>query len=120
MKSALIAAMILALLFIGVGVNTAIVDNLIDETASAVDSLGFDEQSLASFDKLSEKYERYARYISLTVSHVMISEIEEAFAEMEGAIKSEDEAGFIQAKSRLIDALGLLRRLAGVSFYSII
>ena len=120
MKSAVISAIILAVIFILVGINTAIVDRMIDKTIAATEELSFDEDTRENFDRLSKSYESYAKYINLTVSHVMMGEVEEAFAEMEGAVKSFDEDGFIQAKSRLIDALGQLRRLAGFSFESII
>lgn len=120
MKSAVISGIILAALFIFVGINTVVVDNMLDDTIEAVDSLSFSDTLSEDFKALSYTYEKNAKYINLTVSHVMMSEVEEAFAEMDGAVKSDNEVGFIGAKSRLIDALGQLRRLAGLSFDSII
>ena len=120
MKSAVISGIILAVLFILVGINTVVVDNMLDEAIGAVESLSFGDTLSEDFEALSSAYEKNAKYINLTVSHVMMSEVEEAFAEMEGAVKSNDEVGFMGAKSRLVDALGQLRRLAGLSFDSII
>lgn len=120
MKSAVISGIILFLIFILVGINTAVVDRMIDETIADTEALGFGEGLAEDFERLSKSYEAHARYINLTVSHAMMSRVEEAFAGIDGAIKSSDEDGFIQAKSRLIDALGQLRRLAGLSIDSII
>ena len=120
MKSAVISSIILIALFILVGVNTAVVDDMLDKTIAEVEDLSFDSELQESFDALRCEYEKNAKYINLTVSHQMMSEVEEAFAEMEGAVKATDEDGFIGAKSRLVDALGQLRRLAGLSLDSII
>ncbi len=120
MKSAVISGIILAVLFIFVGINTVVVDNMLDKTIEKTESLNFDDRLGENFEELSTDYEKRAKYINLTVSHVMMSEVEEAFAEMEGAVLSKDEGSFIEAKSRLVDALGQLRRLAGLNFDSII
>ncbi len=116
MKSAVISAIIVILIFVLVGINTAVVDGMIERTLEEVEPLKTAEEFFA----LSESYESRAKYINLTVSHVMMSEVEEAFAELEGAFLSGDEAGITEAKSRLADALGQLKRLAGLSFDSII
>ncbi len=120
MRSAVISGIILGVLFILVGINTAVVDEMIDETIARTQSLEPSPTLDADFGQLHDYYESRAGYINLTVSHTMMGEVEEAFAEMEGSVKSEDTDGFIKAKSRLIDALGQLRRLAGLSFDSII
>lgn len=120
MKSAVISTVILTALFILVGINTVAVDSMLGKTIAEVDNLNFDNELNESFEVLHCKYEKYAKYINLTVSHVMMSEVEEAFAEMEGTVKARDEDGFIGAKSRLVDALCQLKRLAGLSLDSII
>ena len=120
MKSAVISVIILAVLFILVSINTAVVDGMITDTMAHVDALEPGDSIKEDFTELQDKYERRAKFINLTVSHVMMSEVEEAFAEIEGAIAAEDEGEIIQAKSRLSDALGQLKRLAGLSLDSII
>ena len=120
MKSAVFSGFILVLLFVFVFINTVVVDRMLDETIDKAESLNISERIDEDFNALLESYERHAKYINLTVSHVMMSEVEEAFAELGGAVKSDDKNSFIQAKSRLVDALGQLRRLAGLSLDSII
>ena len=120
MKSAVISAIILAIIFILVGINTKVVDNMLSDTIEHTEKLEPGVNIKESFEELKTTNEKRAKYINLTVSHVMMSEVEEAFAEIDGAIASGDEEEFIQSKSRLIDALGQLRRLAGLSFDSII
>lgn len=107
-------------LFVFVGVNTVLVDRMISDTIESVEELTVSESIKDDFDELQKRYERRAKYINLTVSHVMMSEVEEAFAEIEGAILTMDAEEIVQAKSRLTDALGQLKRLAGLSFDSII
>ena len=119
MKSAIFSAIILLILFISVGINTAVVDSMITDTIERTAALSQKDDAEA-FSHLQEDYKRRAKYINLTVSHVMLSEVEEAFAELEGAFASGSEEEIIQAKSRLNDALGQLKRLAGLSFDSII
>lgn len=120
MKSAVISAVILLLIFILVGINTAVVDNMLKDTIEHTEALEISKNIQMDFEELKSTYERRAKYINLTVSHVMMSEVEEAFAELEGAILAEDGKGTVEAKSRLADALGQLKRLAGFSFDSII
>ena len=120
MKSAVVSGIILLLIFIFVGTNTAVVDGMLEKTISSVSALDKNESTEEDFRELCDAYHSRAKYINLTVSHVMMSEVEVAFAEMEGAVLSADEDGFVQAKSRLIDALSQLKRLAGLSFDSII
>lgn len=120
MKSAIISGIILTLLFVFVGVNTAVVDSMLSDALERTEALSAEGGIAAEFAVLKSDYERHARYINLTVSHVMLLEVEEAFAEMDGAIKSESTDEIIQAKSRLTDSIEQLKRLAGLNFYSII
>ena len=120
MKNAIISSVILLLIFVLVGINTAVVDNMLSDTIKHAEALEVSESIQADFEDLKSTYEKRAKYINLTVSHVMMSEVEEAFAELEGAIRAADNEGTVEAKSRLTDALGQLKRLAGLSFDSII
>ena len=120
MKNAIVSGIILVILFILVGVNTAVVDGMLDDTIIRVEDLELTDELSENFKGLQKNYEKRARYINLTVSHVMMAEVEQAFAEIEGAIEAGNTEGFIEAKSRLTDALGQLKRLAGVSLDSII
>ena len=59
-------------------------------------------------------------FISLTVNHEDLTNIEEGFAEMIGCLSVGDTAGAQITKSRLIDSLEHLGRLSGFNFDAII
>ena len=59
-------------------------------------------------------------YLSLTVSHDDLSDIEDIIAELRGAAEVGDKDGVRIAKSRLGSALSHLRRLSGVNLDSIL
>lgn len=116
MKNAVISAIILVIIFVFVGVNAHVLDGIIEELEASVAEWQPDDAEELS--KIKKEYERHARYINLTVSHNLTSEVEEAFAEAEGAVVAGEDA--TEAKSRLKDAIGQLRRLTRFSFDSII
>ena len=120
MRSAVVSAVILVILFVLVGVNTVTVDRMLSGAIEKVEKLDCEVNTKEDFESLKADYKRHAMYINLTVSHIMMSEVEEAFAELEGAISANNAEGITEAKSRLTNALGQLKRLAGVSFESII
>ena len=70
--------------------------------------------------QIREEFGQRKSYISISVNHEDLSNIETIFAEMIGQLEvgSADDARV--AKSRLIDALGHLRRLSGVNIDTII
>ena len=82
-----------------------------------------DELELAAVDnyeKIAKKFQKKERYISLTVSHDDLTNIEEAFAELIGAANAGDEARLVTIKSRLKDSLTHLGRLSGINLDSIL
>ncbi len=83
------------------------------DTENAIDSL-------ESFEGLFRKFKRAERFISVTVSHEDLTRVEESFADIIGAATADDKNALTTAKSRLIDSLGHLRRLSGISLDSII
>ena len=70
MKSAVISGIILAALFIFVGINTVIVDNMLDDTIEAVDSLSFSDTLSEDFKALSYTYEKNAKYIEVKFDNI--------------------------------------------------
>ena len=68
---------------------------------------------------LFDSYKRAEIFLSLTVSHNDLTDIESFFSEMIGYLSVSDMEGAEMAKNRLIDALAHLRRLSGVNMSSI-
>ena len=71
------------------------------------------------YEELYKDFMKRQKFISLTVSHDDLTEIENELAEILGAIEAEDEGAPIIAKSRLLMTLTHLRRLTGVNLDSI-
>ena len=58
--------------------------------------------------------------MGMTVSHEDLTAIETGFSEMIGYLSVGDRNGAEVTKSRLLDALGHLRRLTGINIESVI
>ena len=78
-----------------------------------------DTENYSVYEEISHEYAKIQRYIGLTVSHDDLTNIEEDFNEILGAIEADDEESLIIAKSRLIGSLSHLRRLSGINADSI-
>lgn len=123
MKTKILAVVIFAVTVTAVFVNTYFLDKVIKETYTAVESLeisGNDEQATAEAMEIYEGYKRRETYISLSVSHSDLTNIDETFAEMIGQLRVGATEDAEVTKSRLINVLGHLRRLSGVNIDSII
>ena len=73
-----------------------------------------------AYYSVAEKFQKHERYISLTVSHDDLTNIEEGFAELIGAANAKDEERLVAVKSRLKDSLEHLGRLSGINLDSIL
>ena len=121
MKMVRIAAILLVITLLTVIINSIVLKNIIDEILCDVTDADEEDAELA-FNKYTEIYEKYKKmssYISLTVNHEDLTDIENSFAEIIGAAKCQDLDGVTTIKSRLISALKHLRRLSGVNLDSI-
>ena len=76
--------------------------------------------AMAEFERLFTSFRKAEKFISITVGHDDLTHIEENFADIIGAARAGDEDALVTTKSRLIDSLGHLRRLSGISLDSII
>ena len=121
MKMVRIAAILLVITLLTVIINSIILKNVIDEILHDVADADDDnaEHALNEYLEIYGKYEKLSSYISLTVNHEDLTDIENSFAEIIGAAKSGDLDGVITIKSRLISALKHLRRLSGINLDSI-
>ena len=96
----------------------------IDELTEKIEALEIDSENtgeaLSEAIKIREHFKSRESYISLSVNHEDLSNIETIFAEMIGQLEVENADDARVAKSRLIDALGHLKRLSGVNIDTII
>ena len=122
MKVKILAAVILILVLLASALNTHFLLRSIDKIETGVESLSFEasaSESKSEAEALFESYKKAEGFLSLTVSHNDLTDIESFFSEMIGYLSVSDKDGAKMAKSRLIDALAHLRRLSGVNISSI-
>lgn len=122
MKVKILAAVILILVLLASALNTHFLLRSIDEIENSVEALSFEapaSESKSEAEALFESYKKAEGFLSLTVSHNDLTDIESFFSEMIGYLSVSDKDGAKMAKSRLIDALAHLRRLSGVNISSI-
>lgn len=112
-------------LFLGViaftAVNTLLLDRYVGEVTEAVEGLDPSADNAGErADQIYQSFKKRATYMSLTVSHDDITDIEDCFVEMIGYISVGDTDGARVTKSRLLRSLEHLWRLSGLNWDSII
>ncbi len=115
MKSIKTTSVFLFLLICSILANSFYIIKITNELSSELELADNEE-----YREIAEKFQKHERYISLTVSHDDLTNIEEAFAELIGAANANDEARIITVKSRLKDSLSHLGRLSGINLDSIL
>ncbi len=90
------------------------------EAALSLDVSEKNETALADAKALREDFMNKERFISLTVNHDDLTNIEAAFTDLIGELSVEEYKNAEVAKNRLVDALEHLGRLSGCNFDAII
>ena len=83
-------------------------------------SLESPEAALPLLEELFSDFERAEKFISITVSHDDLTNIEEGFSEMIGAARAGDTESLVITKSRLGHSLEHLKRLLSINLDGII
>ena len=120
-----IFAFILMIILIGaVSLNTYVIDRKISglhdklELVSITDSNT--EQVRQKVEEIFEEYKSCETYVSLTVNHDDLTNIEDNFAELIGNLSVGDADSAKVTKNRLLYSLEHLRRLSGINVDSVI
>lgn len=121
MKIKVIAAVIMLCTVAAVTVNTVMLQKRIRELEDAVNRFEIDGgDAVYRAQELYERFNTAEKYISLSVNHEDLTNIEEKFSELVGSLAVGDINNARITKNRLIDALKHLRRLSGVNIDSVI
>ena len=121
MKSGIFAAVALLLVITLVSINSVMLHNSITEFIEDAEGLSVnDDSAYKEAERIKARFEERERFISLTVSHDDLTNIEECYAELVGYLQVDMQDEAEVTKSRLIDALLHLRRLSGINIDSII
>ena len=121
MKAGVFAITALLLVISLVSVNSYMLHRSITELIEDAEEMsvgGYDACSTA--EEMKRRFDKKERFISLTVSHDDLTNIEECYSELVGYLKVDMKDEAEATKSRLIDALSHLRRLSGINIDSII
>ena len=122
MKAVRIATAVFVLLLIAVILNSIYIDKTTEKFADIIKEI--DTKNLSetaeTLKSVYKKFKESEKFISLTVSHDDLTNIEESFADIIGAAEAGMTVDVITIKSRLEDALRHLGRLSGINFDSII
>ncbi len=124
MKTKIFAIAILSLIICFCVFNTYFLQKEIDGLTVKIEALEISDESveeaLRDATQIREDFRERETYISLSVNHEDLSNIETIFAEMIGQLEvaSADDARV--AKSRLLDALCHLKRLSGFNIDTIV
>lgn len=124
MKEKIIAVLLFFLVIGFVWTNTVILKREIGELREVTAGFEIGEKDAARLTaearEIYEIFKKKELFISLTVNHEDLTNIEEGFAEMIGCLSVGDTDGAQITKSRLIDSLEHLGRLSGFNFDAII
>lgn len=111
------AVLVLSVIFTFACVNTLLLSRMIEDIENQV------LEAVPEYEDFAKVYDSFLRkrlYLGITVNHDDIATVEEEFAEILGALKIGDTETAKIAKSRLVSALGHLKRLSGFNIDSII
>ena len=122
MKTTKIAIAVLIILAAAVLANSLYIKHITTELTKMINAVDTEdmEKTKREFADIYDKFKKAEKYISITVSHDDLTNIEEGFADIMGAIEAGAHTSIIMIKSRLSDALEHLGRLSGINLDSII
>ena len=122
MKAFKLSIIILILLTVSVYANSLYIGHTTKSIAKMVESINTDDAEIAvqDFQTIFDEFRKAEKYISITVSHDDLTNIEESFSEIIGAANAGNLVGVKTVKSRLKDALLHLGRLSGINIDSIL
>lgn len=121
MKEKVLASVLFIVIIASVTINTIILQKKIDETIEKVENLYIEDNGTKSrAEDIFDEFQQCEKYISITVNHDDITEIENSFVEMLSFINVGNTDDAEVMKSRLIHSLEHLRRLCGFNIDAII
>lgn len=121
MRAVKIATVVFLLLTLAVSANSLYIRHLTKEFCDELDRISvYDENASEELKAVAKKFKRAERFISVTVSHDDLTNIEEGFADLIGAAEAGMTGDVERIKNRLVDSIEHLGRLSGLNSDSII
>lgn len=120
MREKVIAVTLLIIIPIAVALNTLLLTKQIDETIDAVTAIEIDKgEAKNEAERIFDDFSRKESFLSLTVSHDDLTNVEDCFTEMIGYLSVGDANNAEVMRNRLIHSLEHLRRLSGLNIDAI-
>ena len=121
MKAKIFAYITLFTIIASVFANTHYINQEIGEIAEAIQKIDTSNaHALNNVKTIQERFVRSSLFISLTVSHDDLTNVENDFAELIGCLTVGETNEATVVKSRLLNSLEHLRRLSDINFDAII
>ena len=121
MKSVRVALALLVITLCAVIDNSIVLRHNFDAITDKVEKTDDSDISAAheQYTKIFDEFKEKEWFISLTVNHEDLTNVEDALSEIIGATKAGDIDAVITIKSRLTNSLEHLSRLSGINIESI-
>ncbi len=121
MKSVRVALALLVITLCAVIANSIVLRHTFDAITDKVEKTDDSDISAAheQYTKIFDEFKEKEWFISLTVNHEDLTNVEDALSEIIGATKAGDIDAVITIKSRLTNSLEHLSRLSGINIESI-
>lgn len=121
MKAVNIAIAVFVAVTVAVTANSIYISKLTKNFSEELRAVDIYSENLAEkLEAISKRFRKAEKFISITVSHDDLTNIEEGFADIIGAAKGGISADVERIKSRLVDSLEHLGRLSAINLDSII
>ena len=122
MKTVKISVGVLLVLTVAVAANSLYINHLTNKFSSELENMSINnnENLAESLDTLFKHFKKAERFISITVSHEDLTNMEESFADIIGAAKAGSFEDVERIKSRLVDSIEHLGRLSTLNLDSVI
>ena len=122
MKAIKIATVVFLLLTVTVTANSLYIRHLTRTFSRELNRISIyeSENAYQELNKVAEQFKHAEKYISITVSHDDLTNIEEGFSDLIGAAEAGMMGDVERIKNRLVDSIGHLGRLSGFNLDSII
>ena len=121
MKSVRVALALLVITLCAVIANSIVLRHTFDAITDKVEKTDDSDISAAheQYTKIFDEFKEKEWFISFTVNHEDLTNVEDALSEIIGATKAGDIDAVITIKSRLTNSLEHLSRLSGINIESI-
>ncbi len=127
MKTFLLALLIFALLTSGIFINIGYLTNILSEIRTALYEIPLPSEGekdlslqILRLNQLKQKWEKHSPYISITVNHADLMEVETQFSAAIGAARAGTRENYIVSLSQLDYALSHLIEMAQASIKNVI